>query len=116
MTGPAYIGAGAAAYGVYSTNQRVGQIGSALAGGLGQTRRDASNAARAMAEHARDGANSFANHMPNLSDIEDVAKRAMDGAHHTVDNLAGPASTALTIGLVLGTAVVAYEGYRYFAR
>ena len=111
-SGPAYIAAGGATgLGIYTAvrmDQRIGQFGSAI--------RDDS---KALAETLRDGVVSAANHMPNLSSIEEAVQRALDGAHKTVEGvtgqLAGPVSTVLTITIILGTVVVVYEGYRFFS-
>ena len=111
-SGPAYIAAGGATgLGIYTavrTDQRLGQLGSAV--------RDDS---KALAEALKEGLVSAANHMPNLSSIEEAGQRALDGAHKAVEGvtgqLAGPASTVLTITIILGTVVVVYEGYRFFS-
>lgn len=117
-SGPAYIGAGGVTgLGIYTavrTDQRLGQLGSAV-GQFGTAVRDDS---KALAEALKEGLVSAANHMPNLSSIEEAVQRALDGAHKTVEGvtgqLAGPASTVLTITIILGTVVVVYEGYRFF--
>jgi hypothetical protein len=109
----AATGAGVAGFTVYQTNRRIGQgidAGNQLYHDMGQRMDD-------MAQEVFDLGRSLGSHMPNPSSIEDAAGRALNSAHNTVEGitgqLAGPASTALTIALVLGTVVITYEGYRY---
>jgi predicted PurR-regulated permease PerM len=101
-SGPMYIGATATAltggYVVWNTNQRVDQL---------------ANAAKNLGKNAQDDINKLLDHMPRPGDIEGAALRAVNGAHDIGAGLAGPASTALTISLVLGSMVVAYEVYKY---
>lgn len=100
-SGPAYVaaagGVGIGTYTVINTNRRIGQLG---------------NAAVDIGRDVKGGIENAFNHLPNPSDIEQVASKALHGAHSTMEGLAGPASTGLTIVVILGTAVIAYEMYR----
>ena len=51
-------------------------------------------------------------HLPNPSEIEQVAQHALQGAHNIGNELAKPAETAISIGIVLVAGVVAYEVYK----
>lgn len=99
--GPGYIKAagvvGIGGYAAYNANKRLGQLGTGAV--------DVANEVRHSFENAF-------NHLPNPSDIEQIASKALHGAHSTLEGLAGPASTGLTIVVILGSAVIAYEGYR----
>jgi len=112
--GAVVVGGGATAYTLYNTNARIGQV----INGVGQVPGligDLFRGARDEAEKAAKAA-SNAVHLPNMSDIEEAAERALHGAHDIGTELAGPASNALTIVIVLGTAVAVYEGYRFLNR
>lgn len=107
--GPAYIAAGSAAYGVYATNQRIGQLGSAFVNAASTT----DGRIKALEESMKDGAASLANHMPASSDVNDMAKHAMDGAHNVGTHLEAALPSFLTIGTIMVGFIVAYEAYRF---
>lgn len=53
-------------------------------------------------------------HLPNPSDIEQAAQKALHGAHNIGSDLARPAETAITIGTILLAGVIVYEVYTRF--
>jgi len=84
---------------------------------------EASNVLREVGDefrHMREGLKELAegarNSLPNFSDITDVSQSLRNGAHDITGSITGAQTSLVTIGVVLVSAVVLFEGYRFVSR
>lgn len=86
--------AAAIGYGAHELNKKIDGLGNYFRGGIDDTLKGLDNLGHKIGDH-----------MPNSSNISDA-----------LNAVQGPVSTGITIAVVLGSVVLAYEAYRFLTK
>ncbi|MGA1355018.1 MAG: hypothetical protein ACO32I_09635, partial [Candidatus Limnocylindrus sp.] len=98
---PALVTAGVGGYAAYQINNKANQVISGI-GSLGHN----------VGEWVTDGTHTLGRNMPRPGDIEHAISQR---AGNVLSAVSGPATEVLTITMIIGGMIIAYEVYQRFA-